>query len=194
MKYAVMACFALLVAGCSTLQISADYDETADFAALRSYAWLPAPKIKSGDPEIQYNSLLDQRVRAAVETQLAEKGLARRDADADVLVTYHVVVDQKVSVTYLNEVYGYGPGWGPSYRRRLLHYGYPGRDVLVSEYQQGTLIIDMVRATDQQLIWRGTASDEVYPDMSMDAREKRVREAVEKIFAHYPPPRAVKLE
>lgn len=184
------SCFlfwALSLTACSSLQVSSDYDDKADFSSLQSYNWLPAPKIESGDPEVQYDSLLGQRVKSAVETQLAAKGFRRQTEKADVLVTYHVAVDQQVSVTYLNELYGYGPGWGPSYRRRMLHYGYPGRDVMVSEYQQGTLIIDIVRASDKQLIWRGTASDEVYPDMSMEAREKRVREAVEKIFAQYPP-------
>jgi hypothetical protein len=154
---------------------------------LHSYDWLPVPKIKSGDPGIQYNSLLEQRVKEAVEAQLTNKGYVRETQQPDFLVTYHVVVDQKVSVTYLNELYGYGPGWGPSYRRRMLHWGYPGREVMVSEYQQGTLIIDVVRASDKQLIWRGTASDEVYPDSSMQAREKRIREAVDKILDLFPP-------
>lgn len=177
----------VLLSGCSSMQISSDYDAEADFAALRSYDWLAAPKIKSGDPAVQYNSLLGQRVKTAVEKQLAAKGFVQEGGSPDFLVTYHVAVDQKVSVTYLNELYGYGPGWGPGYRRRMLHYGYPGRDVLLSEYQQGTLIIDIVRAGDKQLIWRGTASDEVYPDSSMEVRERRVREAVDKIFALFPP-------
>jgi hypothetical protein len=46
----------------------------------------------------------------------------------------------------------------------------------------------MVRASDKKLIWRGTASDEVYPDSTAEVREKRVREAVEAIFALFPPP------
>jgi hypothetical protein len=93
------------------------------------------------------------------------------------LVTYHVAVDQKVSVTYLNELYGYGPGRGTGYRRNMRYYGYPSREAFVTEYKQGTLIIDMVRA-----------SDEVYPDSTAEVREKRVREAVEAIFTLFPPP------
>ena len=49
-------------------------------------------------------------------------------------------------------------------------------------------IIDIVSASEKQLIWRGTASDEIYPGNSAEAREKRVREAVQQILALFPPP------
>lgn len=177
----------VLLTGCASMQITSDYDAATDFSRLRSYDWLPVPKIESGNPKIQYDSLLGQRVKAAVEAQLTGKGYVQDQQQPDFLVTYHVAVDQKVSVTYLNELYGYGPGWGPSYRRRMLSYGYPGGEVMVSEYQQGTLIIDVVRASDKQLVWRGTARDEVRPENTAQAREKRIREAVGKILSLFPP-------
>ncbi len=39
------------------------YDINADFAALHSYDWLPSPEIKSGDPKIQYGTLVQARVK-----------------------------------------------------------------------------------------------------------------------------------
>lgn len=64
----------------------------------------------------------------------------------------------------------------------------PGTEAMVSEYQQGTLLLDVVKADNKQLIWRGTATDEVYPELGQEAREKRLREAVQKILAQFPPP------
>jgi hypothetical protein len=175
------------LAGCSSLRVSSDYDSAADFSALQTFDWLPAAPVESGDPRIQYDSLLANRVKTAVNERLAAKGFERSAGHADFLVTYHVAIDNKISVTYLNELYGYGPGWGPMYRRNIMHYGYPGREAMVSEYQVGTLILDVAHAADRQLIWRGTASDEVYPDNSAEAREKRVRHAVQKILEQFPP-------
>ncbi len=181
---------AWLLSGCSTMRVVSDYDATVDYAILHTYDWLPAPKIKSGDPAIQYNSLMEQRVKSAVEEQLGAKGFRRVVESPDVLVTYHVAVDQKISVTYLNDLYGYGSGWG-HHRRRSYYggygYGYSSRGVVVNEYKQGTLIIDIVNAGDKQLIWRGTASDEIYPGDTSAEREKHVREAVQKILALFPP-------
>ena len=183
-----LVCLLLFVSGCSSLRVSSDYDGSVDFASLQSYDWLPAPGIRSADPAIQFDSLLAQRVKTAIDSQLAASGFQQQTERPDVLVTYHVAVDQKVSVTYLNELYGYRPGWGTGYRRSMRHSGYPSREAVVTEYQQGTLIIDIVRASDKKLIWRGTASDEVYPDSTAEAREKRVREAVAEILAQFPPP------
>ncbi len=53
-----------------------------------------------------------------------------------------------------------------------MHYGYPRRNAAVSEYKVGTLILDVVGAADRQLIWRATASEEVYPDNGKQAGKK----------------------
>ncbi|HFD78928.1 MAG TPA: DUF4136 domain-containing protein [Gammaproteobacteria bacterium] len=173
--------------GCASMQVDWDYDPAADFSSLHRYDWLPVPKLGEGGPRLQYDSLLEGRVKAAVDEELGAKGFRKDPEHPDFLVTFSVAIDRKLSVTYLNELYGYGPGWGPGYRRHLVLHGYPGREARVSEYDQGTLIVDIVRADTRRLIWRGTATDEVYPDSSPQAREKRVREAIHRILSGFPP-------
>jgi hypothetical protein len=178
-----------LLAGCTSILVSADYDPQADFSALHSYDWLPAPRVESGEPEIQYDSLLGSRIRDAVDEQLQHKGFTPDADGADFLVTYNVAIDQRVSVTYLDDLYGYrrGPGW---YSSRPYRYAdFPGPGMMATEYKQGTLILDVVRASDKQLLWRGTATAEIQPQSSPEAREKRVREAVQKILEQFPPPK-----
>ncbi len=173
------------LAACASMQLAWDYDEQADFSVLQRYDWLPAPQMSGDGPQIRYDGLLESRLRSAVDEQLHLKGFQRASERPDFLVAYHVAVEQRLSVTYLNELYGYGPDWGYTRHRRL--YGYPGRAATLSEYQQGTLILDVVQAEDGQLIWRGSASDELYPDLSAQARERRLAEAVQKILAPFPP-------
>jgi hypothetical protein len=175
------------LSGCATIQIDSDYDSSADFAALHSYNWLPAPQIKSGDPEIQYNSMLATRVRKAVDEQLVQKGFVLKSEQPDFLVTYNAAVDEKVSVTYLNELYGYRRGWGWDTRSSFRYRDYPGPGAVATEYKQGTLIRDVVRATDKQLIWRGSATAEVYEDSTPEQREQRLRKAVQMILERFPP-------
>ena len=57
----------------------------------------------------------------------------------------------------------------------------------VSEIPVGTLIIDLVDAGKKQLVWRGTASKTLEPDASPETKEKNINEAVQKMFANYPP-------
>ena len=53
---------------------------------------------------------MDQRVRDAVNAQLAAKGMSLVDAkEADVLVNYHTKVDKKINVDTFNTNFGYHP-------------------------------------------------------------------------------------
>jgi len=170
---------------CTTMQLAWEYDREARFPVLHSFDWLPAPQTSAGEPRTRYDGLLEERIRDAVEAQLRAKGFRRDTVQPDFLVAYHVAVDQRLSVTHLSELYGYGPGWGnPRYQ---LSYGRPGREAVIGEYQVGTLILDVVLAENRQLVWRGSASDELDPDLSAEAREKRIRSAVERILAPFPP-------
>ncbi len=175
----------VLSACASTLQVSSDYDADVDFAALHSYDWLPSPQTGSGDPGTRHGNLVKARVKKLVEEQFARKDYVQDTVQPDFLVACHFAVEDRVSVTYTNELYGYGPGWKAGYRRDMRH---PGSVAMVSEYQQGTLLLDVVKADNKQLIWRGTASDDMYPELGQEAREKRLRKAVQKILAQFPPP------
>jgi len=171
------------------LQVSSDYDADADFAALHRYEWIAEPEIKSGDPGIGYGGFTQARVKKLVEDQFARKGFVRDAGPPDFLVACHIVVEDKVSVSSVNELYGYGPEWGSPYRRNIRHYSPHGSGAMVREYRQGTLLLDVIGADDRRLLWRGIATGEVYPGLNRDAREKRLREAVEKVVAQFPPPK-----
>jgi hypothetical protein len=55
----------------------------------------------------------------------------------------------------------------------------------VSDYTEGTLLVDMYDTKTKQLIWRGTAVDEVKE--KQDKREKQMAKASEKLFKKFPP-------
>jgi hypothetical protein len=85
-----------------------DYDKTASFAQFKTYA------MKDGTPT--GNPLIDNRIVASIEAQLAAKGLVRNDAMPDVFVLYHVAFDEQKDIsTYSSGPiyggYGLGLGW-----------------------------------------------------------------------------------
>ena len=174
---------ALLVAtatmgGCSSLKIHTDYDPGVDFARLQSYAWLPDPRPPTGDPRLD-NSLLDGRVRSAVDSQLAARGHRETSPDeADFLVAYHVALETKLDVDTIHHGYGYGYGrW----------YGGMSSSTRVREYEQGTLLLDFVDPKTRQLLWRGSSSARIRPDNSPEEHQKRADEAVAAMLKHFPP-------
>ena len=178
----VFGLLALILTGCTTLRVSTDYDPDTDFSGLRSYDWLPAPVIKTGDPQVTYNSLIESRIRSSVNELLQARGYRVSTESPDFLIAYHVDIDKQESVTYINDLYGYGPGWG--YRGG---WAFPRTEVMVTEYKQGTLVLDIVRASSRQLIWRGMASDDVYADDTPTDKQENIRKAVMQMLSQFPP-------
>ena len=63
-------------------------------------------------------------------------------------------------------------------------WGYAGRRRDVRQYDEGTLVIDVVDANTKSLVWRGVASGEVARGGSSG---QRLEQAVQKMFARFPP-------
>src|SRR5574341_163526 len=163
---AVVVVFAMSCA--PSVSVKQDYDKEANFASLKTYEWLAVPTTAVGSVKaaVERNTLLDKRVKTAVGEQLAAKGYSQNSSNPDVLVTYHVGVDDKGNVTDWGYGYaGYGRygGWGAG-------WGAPG-GVEVYQYKQGTLLIDIIDAKNKQLIWRGAGTGTVEPNAPTEKRE-----------------------
>lgn len=179
-KHVVMTlALALLVAPSLLAQkTSYDYNKSANFAAFKTYAHKDGTKV--GQP------LIDDRIVAAIDAEMAAKGFTKSDAKPDVYVVYHVAFDKQKDISTFSSGYGggYGPygwGWGGG--------GWAGgttttqvRDILI-----GTLVIDIADAAKGELAWRGMGVKEVNTQASPEKRDKSINNAVKKIFKNYPP-------
>jgi hypothetical protein len=57
----------------------------------------------------------------------------------------------------------------------------------VTQYQQGTLIVDLIGAKSMELVWRGSAQATLQDNPSPEYVEKRINQAVGMMFQKYPP-------
>jgi len=182
---APLVCIALVAAalGCSTrksMYVNTDYDPHAlpDFPFYETYSWLP----ENGDREI--DEVVAARITNAVDRELDAKGfhLVENIQGPDFLVGYHVAIDDKLGALDINSYYGYHWGrWEDAYTP----IGDP--TTIVREFEQGTLIIDIVDGDSDSLAWRGTARTELKPESPVEDRRKLVRKAVEMILREFPP-------
>ena len=167
----VAALVMLLPALALAQKTSFDFDKTADFAKFKTYSLKDGTKV--GDP------LIDRRIVAAIETELAAKGLTKNDAKSDLAVVYHVAFDKQKDITAYNSGYGgYGYRWGG---------GWGTTDVRVNEILVGTLVIDMADTAKKEMVWRGMGVKEVDTQTSPEKRDKSINSAVQKILKNYPP-------
>ncbi len=163
----VLVCaLAVVLAGCSTLTVKNDWDEQADFTTFHKYRIL--------DNQPAADQLVARRITDAVRIHLGERGF-EEDADSpDFLIAIHGDVEDRVDVQTYN--YGYPYAGYP--------YWHGGRDVSVTQYQEGTLIIDFVDAGNNQLAWRGWGT-KILDDSTREASV--LQGIVDKILAQFPP-------
>lgn len=174
-----------LLIGCTGLRVQTDYDEAFDFSGRGSYAWLEPPVVETPlggaeapDPFAR-NSLLDQRVRHAVDRALEAKGYRRSDEDPAFRLQYYVVLRDR---TKIRPTAGWGGYYGRSYGG---YYGVGG--VTSYDYQEGTLLIDIIDARTGRLAWRGWS---VGANRDGYFSGEKIDESVDKILSEFPPGRA----
>lgn len=183
----LLALLASFAAGCSTLEVGYDFDPKADFSGLSTYAWLDKPQKPTGDPRIDGNTILRDRVHLAVNTELEARGFRKVEKNPDFLVAYQVTLDRQRSVQTLNSYYGYGPGWGYGYGAAYRPFWAGTPDTYVYEYDEGTLILDIVNPKDKELMWRGSATDEVNFKSTPEKNQAQIDKAVHELLVHFPP-------
>ena len=179
------AVFFVICVSCSSISVNSDYNSAYDFTKLNTYAWLDNAKAPGGDARIN-NDLVSDRVQAEVERTLAARGYTKTSsASADFMVSWLGAIDKKLqtqSIDHFYSPYGYGaltrdPYWG----------GSATRTTTTSEYEVGTLIIDILDPAGHKLIWRGTGKDRLRGTGDPDKISKRVNEAVTAIMKDFPP-------
>jgi len=166
------------VLACASTQVTDDYDVNADFSSYATFAWMPQPREMRGDARID-NPLIAERVRSAIERTLTSKGYRpTSETTPDFFVGYFLSLEQKLDVYTIDRSYGAGP-----YRR----WGAAGFETHVNQYEEGTLVIDIVDAEAGRLVWRGSGSRRISKSPTPQKTTQRVNEVVEAILARFPP-------
>ncbi len=177
-RYTMLLLFSAAVfAGCSGMSVNFDYDQNVSWHELHTFGWLeaeqPAPNSVAGTKFA--SGLLDKRIREALAYELADRQVKPGD-NPDILIKYYVATEEKIQVT----------DWG--YRYSDYYWGYGGRQIDVNQFTEGTLVVDIVRADDKTLIWRGSATGRVDGGQRSPAeQQERVNNVVNKIMANFPP-------
>lgn len=186
-RLALILTLSAISGGCATVSVGYDFDPQADFGGLRSYAWIDEPREPTGDPRIDGNTLLESRVRQAVDRALLRRGYSRDvSGRPDFLLNFFVTLDRRTSVRTLNGFYGYGPGWAWTYGYRYAPVGWS--ESYVYEYDEGTLILDVVESESRQLIWRGSGTDQLSLMSTPERRQDALDRVAEAMLANFPPP------
>jgi len=187
MKYVAFGLIALVMAGCSSIKVTSDYDTTVDFTKFKTYEYYGWAE----ESNKILNQLEQERIEAAFGKELDKRGLSsvKKGEGGDLTITLYVVTEQKTQTTAnttgmggYGGYYGYGPAYG---------WGGAGMHTSTTTYSEqdytvGTLIIDVYDANGKKLIWESIGSGTLKESKTPEEKEKNIAIAVQKIMATYP--------
>jgi hypothetical protein len=170
----VIAAAMTATACATTMTVSSHVDRGLDFSPYRSFDWGPADALPTGDPRLDQNPFFKDHVQGAVEKRLAARGIELSTSGTpDLLIHYHANIRQRIDVNRVDRTYGYCSAGDC-----------PPETI---EYEAGTLVLDIIDARTNRLIWRGWAQNSV-EDMldDPDKMARTIDEAVTRMLEMLP--------
>ena len=170
----------VILIGCvyaSAQDIKYNFLQGTDFSKYKTYKWIQIPNA-------QYpNSILDDQIKRAIDSQLGLKGLTKTEDNPDLYVAYQVAVNQEKqwnSYSSGGDMWGWGGwrGWG----------GMSTTTTTSSTINIGTLNLDMYDVGSKKQVWRGEASKTLGSGKDPKKVEKNLNKAMAKLLKKYPPP------
>lgn len=174
----------VLLAGCSSQSyVETDHQAGFDFASLKTFNVAEAKQESKEDILISPFTL--SHIHAALESELGKRYQREEaGAKADFIVSYHVVVEERIDPRSYNDVYGFGY-YGMGYRYPRPYF--LGTNTGLRVYNQGSLIIDIVDAKNDKPIWRGVSEKRLSRGMAPQQQREVLSNAVIEVLAKFPP-------
>lgn len=176
LRLASIAVMALTAASCATLTVSSHVERGLDFARYRTYEWGPPDALPTGDPRLDNDPIFQDHVQGAVERGLTARGFERvASGQPDLLIHYHAAISKRIDVNRMDREYGYC--WDEACTARVV------------EYEAGTLVLDVVDARTNRVIWRGWAQHGLDGILgNQDRMARMINEAVKRMLERLPRP------
>jgi hypothetical protein len=177
---AIITLIAIVVAVFSSacapsVKVSSDYDRAVNFTAYKTYSMytLKADNV---------NQLNQDRIEKYIRLEMSKRGYVENNNNPDLKVNAVTILKSRRGISATTTYSGFGGFYRP--------YGVWGvpvaghTSVSTYDYKDGSLVIDVIDAKANKMIWTGTAVAELYN------QPKNVEEAISttvaKIMTRYP--------
>jgi hypothetical protein len=150
-------------------KVDLDYDKHVDFSAFRTYSWKD-PIAAAKDPQMH------TRIVWYVERGLEKKGLTKKpEGEGDLFVRYYARKKTGLKGTPSQDE-SYLPGGA----------GHLTTSVDIRKVLEGTLILELQRASDGKTVWRAGSG---YGSIDKKRIDAETASAVRLLLSKYPPPK-----
>lgn len=170
--FLALAFIAVLSTSCNSVKTVSDYDRSVNFNNYKTFAFTQESK------QLPTNDLIKNRVFNAIAQNLKSKGLTESD-NPDMLIDLGLKTKEKKD--YQSTSYDLSGYYG---RRWRIGTNIGTTNTREINYTEGTLVINMVDAKKDQLLWMGSGTG-VISDKAI--QEENLTASINKILAGFPP-------
>jgi len=182
-KIALLILLIPILFSCSSTKVTSEFDPAVDFSQYKTFTFLPWNK--------QSDELLTERdkkrFRDAVTFEMEKVGYQYSDTQADLSVNIFLIIDKKTGTSMYSDYYTSGIGVG--YYYGPWGYNTPGGVSAYTtmhsyDYEQGTLILDILDVKKKQLAWQGIAEKTIKSNPKNDG--SGIKMVIAKLFEKFP--------
>lgn len=163
-----IATLALAFTGCrGGIEVRTMVAPDARLSSLHTFRMLPGPARRDGrpatgadDPMIS-NSIANRTIREQIVKAFQERGYTLDDRNPDFGVAFYATAREKLDVSAWDYGYPYYPRWPR----------YPGPVQTVTQYTEGSVVIDVVQGRTRDLLWRGEGKAELSDGLAENVQQ-----------------------
>jgi hypothetical protein len=171
------------LAACTTLRVTTDVNPNFSVSNCHTYSF--ATEHSGGVDAAFANPLNADRLRAAIESNLAARGVTKTadKASTDCVVGYALGTRQVFNDYYA----GWGAGWGAGYGWGRPGFGWGGGFGYDGPWVENEtrIVVDVFDARAHKAIWHGAVSETI-SDLKGPNAEAKINAATAAIFAKLP--------
>lgn len=181
MRLIILSISYLLLTACMSMA-NVDYDRSVNFKSFPTYSIQKEP-VKTGDDTRVTTPFMQERIVNAINVELINKGLAKKDKSASLNIKYQISVIRDVETEGSTVSFGFGTGG---------HHTAIGMGFVIPVGETYTvdkllLTIDMYSAETKELVWRGSLGYRMDGGSTPESYTRMVNDLVKEILKEYPP-------
>ena len=171
---------AVAVSSCSTIDMPKG--SSREYSSARFIRVNPASKLHAAAPS--KNKKVNAMIQEAITAQFEHNGLRMTENDADLIIGYLLIRQDNVSTAMVNDHFGYSRD-----SDKIINRAHE-LDVIVKggrteAFEVGAIVIDLIDAKTNELVYRNYAKRDIVNNISDDAREERITGAVSEALSAF---------
>jgi hypothetical protein len=167
--------------GCGVgVRVTTEVEPGISFAAFRTFQVLPPPPRRDGrrapaDDLMLVSSITSRALRTSIADAFIARGYGLDDTAPTFRVAYYASSREKLDIALWD--YGYRGRWWGAWR-------VPGPVSATTYYTEGTVVIDVIDARTNELVWRGRGVARSSDDPG--EFQRNLRQAVQAVVKKFP--------